>query len=81
MYSFQKEGVQSDAHILYSGPAGDTEGQGWRRPFTPEDFSVCLRLKFFYLWDLSGFLQLSADEEGDSPTSMLSAGLSVPQRR
>ncbi|XP_047471287.1 uncharacterized protein LOC125026701 [Penaeus chinensis] len=77
VYSFQKEGVQSDAHILYSGPAGDTEGQGWRRPFTPEDFSVCLRLKFFYLWDLSGFLQLSADVEKESPTSMLSAELNL----
>ncbi|ROT65232.1 putative neuronal pentraxin-2-like isoform X2 [Penaeus vannamei] len=74
VYSFQKEGVQSDAHILYSGPAGGAEGQGWRRPFTPEDFSVCLRLKFFYLWDLSGFLELWEEAGvGDSPASFLRA--------
>ncbi|XP_042877001.1 uncharacterized protein LOC122256409 [Penaeus japonicus] len=72
VYSFQKEGVQSDAHILHAGPAGGLEGQGWRGSFTPEDFSVCLRLKFFYLWELSGFLQLWKETgEGDSPTSML----------
>ncbi|ROT75087.1 hypothetical protein C7M84_006373 [Penaeus vannamei] len=77
VYSFQKEGVQSDAHILYSGPAGGTEGQGWRRPFNPEDFSVCLRLRFFYLWDLSGFLQMWGDVEEDSPTSVFSAELNL----
>ncbi|XP_037783903.1 uncharacterized protein LOC119580071 [Penaeus monodon] len=78
VYSFQQEGVQSDAHILYSEPAGDTEGQGWRRPFTPEDFSVCLRLKFFFLWDLSGFLELWEETGvGDSPASFLRAELDL----
>ncbi|XP_037783103.1 uncharacterized protein LOC119579386 [Penaeus monodon] len=50
VYQFQGGGVQSDAHIKYTG---------FTKPVALQSVSFCVRLKFYFLWDVSGFLQLS----------------------
>ncbi|XP_066940763.1 LOW QUALITY PROTEIN: uncharacterized protein [Macrobrachium rosenbergii] len=55
VYEFQRTGVQSDSHLWYSG-------QPLTQPL--RSVTVCARMKFFFLWEVSGFLQLSDDSSG-----------------
>ncbi|KAG7175156.1 Glycine receptor subunit beta-like 2 [Homarus americanus] len=50
VYEFQASGEQSDSHLMYAE----------KLSIKPLDaLSFCVRLRFYFLWEVSGFLQVS----------------------
>lgn len=58
VYEFQKYSPQSDSFLMYSGNLRRIE------PFS--EVSFCARLRFSYLWEMSGFLQLRDNSTGQN---------------
>ncbi|KAG0726719.1 Gamma-aminobutyric acid receptor subunit rho-3 [Chionoecetes opilio] len=55
VYEFQAKGQQSDSFLLYSK----------NLTFPPLNaLTFCVRLRFYFLWEVSGFLQVSDDSSG-----------------
>ncbi|KAK8744856.1 hypothetical protein OTU49_000653 [Cherax quadricarinatus] len=55
VFEFQARGEQSDSHLQY----------GDKLAFPPLDsLSFCVRLRFYFLWEVSGFLQVSDNSTG-----------------
>ena len=55
VYEFQPKGQQSDSYLLYSK----------NLTLPPLDaLTFCVRLRFYFLWEVSGFLQVSDDSSG-----------------
>ncbi|XP_063873882.1 uncharacterized protein LOC135107681 isoform X1 [Scylla paramamosain] len=56
VYEFQPKGQQSDSYLLYSK----------NLTLPPLDaLTFCVRLRFYFLWEVSGFLQVSDDTSGN----------------
>ncbi|XP_045624930.1 uncharacterized protein [Procambarus clarkii] len=55
VFEFQASGEQSDSHLRYRD----------KLSFAPLDsLSFCVRLRFYFLWEVSGFLQVSDNSTG-----------------
>lgn len=55
VYEFQAQGNQSDSYLSLAESL----------VVPPLDaLSFCVRLRFYYLWEVSGFLQVSDDSSG-----------------
>lgn len=68
VYEFQKNSPQSDSFLMYSGNLRRVQ------PFT--EVSFCARLRFSYLWEVSGFLQLRDNSTGQNKV-MLEAAANI----
>lgn len=56
VYEFQPKGQQSDSYLLYSKNLS----------LPPLDaLTFCVRIRFYFLWEVSGFLQVSDDSSGN----------------
>ncbi|XP_071540676.1 uncharacterized protein [Panulirus ornatus] len=55
VYEFQRSGHQSDSHLRYSKQLS----------ISPlNSLTFCVRLRFYFLWEVSGFLQVSDNSTG-----------------